>query len=119
MRDTTDGNDILLNSIRARVRRAVPWVGRLRLKALAWVVGISLATIGAITVASLPPLIVVGGAVAAVAVSVTKTANKLMKSSACLHCGADLSDEPRTAYGIACPRCGSISQPRDGKNDLV
>ncbi len=119
MRDSAERNSIVIRSIQTRLHRAVPWVGRLRLKALAWIVGISLATIGAITVASLPWVPLVGAAVAAVAVSVTKTAGKLMKSSACLNCGTDLTDEPPTAYGIACPRCGSISQPRDGKNDLA
>ncbi len=89
------------------------WISRTKLKLLAWLVGIALATTATIVLAGLPMLPVLGVAVAAAAVSVGK-ATMRMSRPRCLACGKDLSGQPHGAHGIACPGCGSIMSGKLG-----
>jgi len=90
--------------------RGVRWVNKLRLRVVVFVIGIPLAAFGII---SLTPawltLPVVGMAVAAVTMSVSKLTQRLAKQ-VCWTCGADLSSQPPHEHGIACPTCGALNQ---------
>jgi len=83
------------------------YIARTKLKVLAWLLGITLATIGSVSLAGLPLLPMLGVAVAAVAVSISKATGRLGKPT-CYHCGTDLSDEPVGTHGVVCTHCGSI-----------
>jgi|GEM_PF-1399353 len=85
---------------------------RIRLRVLAVLVGLALAGIGAVSFAAVPIWTVVGVAVAAAAVAVNTMASRIGQET-CLACGADLSNEPIGAYGVICPECGSLTEPRD------
>ncbi len=86
------------------------WISAIRWRALAWVVGITFATVATVvmTGAWIP---VVGAAVVAAAVSINRVASKLT-STVCYGCGRDLADQPKNAIGLLCPACGAIHQPR-------
>ncbi len=51
------------------------------------------------------------GAVAAAAVSLSKTAHRLDKPT-CWECGTDLSGEPVGTHGTICRECGAVNQPQ-------
>ncbi|MCU0689244.1 MAG: hypothetical protein MUE97_05850 [Phycisphaerales bacterium] len=67
------------------------YLGKLRLRALGWAVGIGLA--------------------AAAVISLSRVATNLDKPT-CYACGTDLSGTPDGPQGIACPTCGSLHQGR-------
>jgi len=86
------------------------WLGRARLRAIVYVIGIPLAAFGVITLSpawlTLP---VVGVALAAVTMTVNKTANRLV-GERCWTCGTSLKGEPAAVQGIVCPGCGALNQ---------
>jgi len=90
------------------IHRGMTWLGKLKLRVLVMVIGIPLATLGAISITpawlTLP---LVGVAVAAVTVTVAKITSR-MDSATCWTCGADLSGEARGAHGALCPKCGTL-----------
>ena len=86
------------------------WITRVKYRALAWVLAILLATVATITFAGAPWAPVVGFAVAAAWVSISKITTRLLQPT-CMNCGKDLSGEPIGVHGIACPSCGSIQSP--------
>lgn len=83
-------------------------VTRVRLRAVLYTAGIVLATWAAIILMSAAWVPVVGVAAVAVAMSVNKV-TQVFKRPVCYNCGCDLSNLPPTAYGIACPTCGSLN----------
>lgn len=87
------------------------YFNRIRLRALAWLLGIALASFATIALSGVSWVPVVFGAVAAAAVSLSKTAHRLSKPT-CLECGTDLSGEPVGTYGTICRECGAVSQPQ-------
>lgn len=89
------------------------YIVRTKLKVLAWMLGITLATIGSVSLAGLPLLPVLGMAFAAAAVSISKATGRLGKPT-CYHCGTDLSGEPVGTHGIVCKQCGSIHMHQPG-----
>jgi hypothetical protein len=97
-------------------RQRLAWIYRTKLKVLAWVLGITLAAIGSISLAGIPWLPAVGVAFAAAAMSVGKATGRLNRLT-CLSCGRDLSDHPIGVHGIACTDCGAVNQPRRGNRD--
>lgn len=86
------------------------WINQTKYRALAWVAAIVLATVTTITVIGAPWVPVVGVAVAAAAMSMAKITSRLVQPT-CLECGHDLSKEPVSVQGIACPSCGSVNSP--------
>ena len=90
--------------------RQQEWISGLKIKTALWLVTISLATFASIALAGLPWIPVVSVAVAAAAVSVSKITHRLATLT-CLSCGHDLTDQPVTAQGIACPGCGAVRSP--------
>lgn len=86
------------------------WITRVKYRALGWVLAILLATVATITLAGAPWVPVVGFAMAAAWVSVSKLTTRLLQPT-CMTCGKDLSGEPIGVHGIACPSCGSIQSP--------
>lgn len=93
-------------------KSGMTWRGKLRLRALVFVLGVPLAVIGMISISpawlTLP---LVGVAVAAVTVTVNAAGQKLAQRT-CWTCGSDLRNEPPSEHGIACPKCGSLNQFR-------
>ncbi|MBX3407529.1 MAG: hypothetical protein KF869_12285 [Phycisphaeraceae bacterium] len=89
------------------IRSRIEWIQSLKLKAIAWLAAIVLASITTIAIAGMPWVPVVGVALAAAAVSVSKLTLRLA-GPVCLSCGHDLASEPASDQGIACPACGSI-----------
>lgn len=91
------------------------YFSRMRLRALAWLLGIALAAFATVAVSGVSWVPVMFGAVAAAAVSLSKTARRLSKPT-CLECGVDLSGEPVGTYGIICRECGAVHQPQPGND---
>jgi hypothetical protein len=89
----------------------MPWLHRLRLKLLAFVAALVLAGVAVASVTTVPLWGVVGMTVAAVAVAVNTLGSRLSHPT-CLGCGRDISAERHGAYGVMCPGCGTINQPR-------
>lgn len=87
------------------------YFSRMRLRALAWLLGIALASVATVAFAGISWVPVVVGAVAAAAVSLSKTAQRLGKRT-CLECGGDLSRQPVGTYGMICQECGAVHQPQ-------
>lgn len=86
------------------------WIARIKYRALAYVAAIIIATIATITLVGAPWVPVVGVAVAAACMSVSKLTTRLLHPT-CLECGHDLSGEPVAIQGIACPGCGAVNSP--------
>ncbi len=84
------------------------WMHRLRLRVLAVLAATTLTAIAVVSWAALPLWPVIGVAVAAAALVVNTVASRL-SHPVCWGCGADLSLQKPGEYGLACPRCGSIS----------
>lgn len=86
------------------------WLGRIRLRLVVFVIGVPLATFGAISFGpawlALP---LVGVAVAAVTMTMTRLSERLSVQT-CWTCGRDLAEEPSHEHGIMCPDCGSLNQ---------
>lgn len=85
------------------------WIHRIRLKALAWVVAIVIAAIGAISLFAVPALPALGVAVAFVAVALNQIGHRLAQPT-CYGCGSDLSGREPGQYGVECAECGTINQ---------
>lgn len=86
------------------------WMARIRLRVLAFLLGLTLAVLGTISLTTLPAWPVVGVAFAAAAVAVNHMTSRL-KAPVCHGCGARLGDEPPGAYGVVCSRCGFVTLP--------
>ncbi len=85
-------------------------MSRLRIRAVLYTLVIIGATWGVILLMSGAWIPVIGVACVAVAMSVNKATN-ILKRPVCLDCGSDLSEQPNTLYGVACPGCGTLSLP--------
>ncbi|HRQ73464.1 MAG TPA: hypothetical protein PLU35_10590 [Phycisphaerales bacterium] len=86
------------------------WMARIRFRVLAFLLGLTLAVLGTISLTTLPAWPVVGVAFAAAAVAVNHMTSRL-KAPVCHGCGARLSDEPPGAYGVVCAKCGFVTLP--------
>jgi hypothetical protein len=87
------------------------WMHRIRLKVLAFAVGIALAALGLISLTTVPVWPVVGIAVAAVAFTINTVASRLTTgSTTCYGCGQTLVGAPEGEHGCICPGCGAINQ---------
>lgn len=91
-------------------KAATLWLTRARYKALAYVGAIAIAAFATVSVIGLPVLPVIGVAVAAAAVTVSRMTEKFGKIT-CMSCGEDLKDEPAGMHGVACPKCGAVNSP--------
>ncbi len=83
---------------------------KVRLRALAFVVGIALCALGAISLTTIPAWPIVGVAVAFVAVGINRIASRLAQP-VCLSCGIDLGEQPTGEHGPICPSCGAVGTP--------
>jgi len=92
------------------LKRGLTWLGRLRLRLIVFVIGIPLAAFGIITIGpawlTLP---VVGVALAAVTMTVNKTAGRII-GERCWTCGENIKGEPAGEQGVVCPECGALNQ---------
>jgi hypothetical protein len=86
------------------------WIRRIKLRALAYLFAIVLATIATVVFMSVPAWPAIGAAVAVACVSMGKLTTRLLKPT-CLECGHDLSGQPIGMQGIVCPECGSVNSP--------
>jgi hypothetical protein len=100
-----------LPSIPQVVETGRSYLGKLRLRALGWSVGIALAAAAVIVWTPIGWVPAVSVAVAAAVVTLSRMATNLDKPT-CYACGADLSGSPDGPQGIACPTCGSLHQGR-------
>jgi hypothetical protein len=87
-------------------------MSRIRLRALALVLGIALFALGAISLTAIPAWPVVGVAVACAAVVVNRIAARL-DHPICLACGHDIAGQPAGEHGVACSNCGAVNQGPD------
>ncbi len=86
------------------------WMSRIRLRVLAFLLGLTLTVIGVLSLTALPALPVVGVAFAAAAMAVNSMTSRL-KQPTCHGCGGVLrEDAPSGQYGVVCPGCGSLTQ---------
>lgn len=85
------------------------WMSRIRLRVLAFMVGLAFTAIGILSLTTLPAWPVVGVAVAAAAMAVNTMTSKL-KVPICHGCGKPLGDTPGGQYGVVCPKCGFLTQ---------
>lgn len=85
------------------------WMSRIRIRVLAFMVGLALTAIGLISWAALPAIPVIGVAFAAAAVAVNQMTSRL-KEPVCHGCGQALGDSPSGQYGVICRNCGSFTQ---------
>ncbi len=92
------------------MRQKLDWISGLKLKTALWLAAITLATFISITLAGLPWVPMLGVAVAAAAVSVSKITLRLAHPT-CFSCGHDLTNQPVGTHGIACPGCGAVRSP--------
>ncbi|MCW5767670.1 MAG: hypothetical protein KIT19_03225 [Phycisphaeraceae bacterium] len=88
--------------------RRLTYIHKLRLRVLAWLLGITLAGIAAVSWMALPAWPVVGVAVAIVVATVSTMTNRL-NTETCYSCGHDMHDVQAGEHGRTCPSCGSIS----------
>lgn len=84
------------------------WFRKLRLRALAILVGAGLTALAIASFLSLPAWPVIGVAVATVAVVISQMASKLSQP-VCLHCGVNLAGQPSSDHGVICPGCGTLN----------
>lgn len=85
------------------------WMHRIRMRTLAFVVGLVIAGFGVAAAFTLPLLPVLGVAVAAAAVMVNQMAFRLVHPT-CYGCGRDIAALASGSYGVECPDCGAITQ---------
>ena len=85
------------------------WMSRIRLRVLAFTLGLAFTAIGLISLAAWPALPVLGVAFAAAAVAVNQMTSKL-KVPVCHGCGRPLGDAPSGQYGVVCRGWGSLTQ---------
>lgn len=88
------------------------WLGKIRLRVLAYVLGIALAVLGVVSLTTIPAWPIVGAAVAVVAMVIHR-AGAGLASASCLGCGQSLSQQPEGEHGIICPECGTITRTND------
>lgn len=92
------------------------WLGKIRLRVFAYLVGLGLAVIGVLSFTALPALPIVGVAIAAAAVLVNHAATRL-SSSTCLGCGESIARLPSGEHGTICPTCGTLSFGKGDRRD--
>lgn len=85
------------------------WIHQLRLRVLAWALGIALAGIAAVSWMALPAWPVIGVAVAVVVATVSSMTTRL-SAQTCLDCGRDLTAVVAGEHGPVCPACGAVSR---------
>ncbi len=85
------------------------WFHKLRLRALAFGIGLALAAAGLISFLALPAAPVIGVAVATVAVVFNQFGSRATGKS-CLGCGHNMSQAKSGTHGAMCPECGLINQ---------
>jgi hypothetical protein len=88
------------------------WMRKLRLRAMAFLVGVGLAALAMISLTSIPAWPIVGVAVACVAVALNSMASRLDRP-VCYSCGTNIANEPIGVHGRICRSCGSINEARD------
>ncbi|MCK6476948.1 MAG: hypothetical protein L6Q35_08970 [Phycisphaerales bacterium] len=93
------------------------WIHRIRLKALAWLVAIILAAVGAISFFAIPAIPALSVAVAVIAVALNQIGHRLTQPT-CYGCGGDLSGRPPGQYGVVCSECGTINQVAPGASSV-
>lgn len=94
----------------AALRDPGDWLGRIRVRLFALLIGLALATIAMISLTTVPAWPVVGVAVISAAVAVNTMASKLrLGQTVCLHCGSELAARAPGVYGIECPECGGLN----------
>jgi hypothetical protein len=84
------------------------WMHKLRLRALGMALALTLAAIGAVSIAALPVWPVIGVTVAAAALAVNRITSRLAHPT-CWGCGTNIHNEPESPYGVQCPACGAIT----------
>lgn len=87
----------------------MPWMSKIRRRALWIVVGISATALGVISITTIPAWPVLGVAVATVAL-VLNTLTRSLTKTTCLGCGGDLSTTPSGEHGRVCTACGTLNQ---------
>ena len=92
----------------------VPFLRRLRYRALAVVLAVTLAAISVLTMSTLPAWPVIGVAVATVALALNTVASRLSEP-VCHGCGGALKDAAYGPHGTVCPGCGAINLPMSGR----
>ncbi len=85
------------------------WMSKIRLRVLAFLLGLVFTAIGIVSLTTIPAWPIVGVAVAAAAVAVNTMTSKL-KVPICHGCGKPLGDAPSGQYGVICPSCGFLTQ---------
>jgi len=90
------------------ITNKMPWLRKLRLRVFAVMLGLVLAAIGVVGLASWPALPVVGVTLTIATVVVNKMTARLSVLT-CSGCGADLTGQPIGAYGAVCGDCGVIN----------
>jgi hypothetical protein len=94
------------------VKSPWPWLHKIRLRVLAYALGLVLAALAISSAFTIPAWPFVGVAVAAVVLVINRTASKLADHT-CLGCGRDIADLPIGEHGKICPDCGAISVKAD------
>lgn len=84
------------------------WFRKLRLRALAILVGAGLTALAVMSFLSLPAWPVIGVAVATVAVVISQMASRLSQPL-CLQCGTNLAGQSPGDHGVICPGCGTLN----------
>jgi hypothetical protein len=84
------------------------WMHKLRLRVLGMALALTLAAIGAVSLAALPVWPVVGVTVAAAALAVNRITSRLSHPT-CWGCGESIKNQPESPYGVQCPSCGTIT----------
>ncbi len=85
------------------------WMHRLRLRALAVVLGSVFGALAVIGWMSVPVLPALGVALVTAAAVVHAMSSKLSQPT-CAGCGKDLTGGGASAYGPICPDCGTVNQ---------
>jgi len=88
------------------------WMRKLRLRAMAFLVGVGLAALAMISLTSIPAWPIVGVAVACAAVALNSIAARLDQPT-CYSCGTDIGNEPIGVHGRICQSCGAINDAHE------
>lgn len=94
------------------VKSPWPWLQKIRLRVLAYALGLILAALAISSALTIPAWPIVGVAVAAVVFVINRTASRLADDT-CLGCGRAIADLPIGEHGKICPDCGTISVKAD------
>lgn len=103
---------------RPAVEIGLTYIHRLRLRVLAWLLGITLAGIAAVSWMAMPAWPVIGVAVAMVVATVSTMTNRL-KADTCYSCGNDIRNVQAGEHGRACPQCGAVGFTLASLPDVV